>query len=145
MNKILGVLVTLVAVTGFGLAACGGGGSDAPTKDEYIAQADLICRDGDEAAAKKVESTFGNQPPTQSNLTAAVEDILAPNIQKQLEDLRALTPPEGDEDTVSAIYDELESGLDKILEDPASGVQSDPFGEASRLARDYGLTECGSG
>ena len=43
-----------------------------------------------------------------------------------------------------AMLDAVQGGIDKIQSDPAA-IESDPLDEASQLAKDYGLQQCGSG
>ena len=61
--------------------------------------------------------------------------------------LQALPPPSGDEAQVQAIISAAQQGLDKLKADPslitASG-QDNPFAEANKLAKQYGLTACAS-
>jgi hypothetical protein len=143
MNKKLGLLVPLIAIAFFAASGCGGSGSDAPTKEDYIAEADGICKEADDEVAATVESTFGNEAPSRQQLVSIVEDELIPSIEGQLNDLRSLTPPEGDEDTVNAIYDALEQDLEALKADPVGAIQGEAFAESSRLAGEYGLTDCG--
>jgi hypothetical protein len=72
-------------------------------------------------------------------------DVIIPNFEGQLSELRALPPPEADEDAVNEIYDELESAIEEAKDDPASLATSDPFVDATALAHDYGLSNCGTG
>ena len=61
--------------------------------------------------------------------------------------IRDLTPPEGDEDQITAIVDAADQGIDEIEADPAALTQGDenPLAEASRLASEYGMKACGQG
>ena len=143
MNKKLGMLVPLFVVAFLGIAGCGGDGSSAPSEEEYIAEADAICQKADDELAATVESTFGSEEPTRQQVVAFVEDELVPSIEGQLDELRSLTPPEGDEDAVNAIYDALDQDIEAVAENPAAAVESPAFVESSRLAGEYGLTACG--
>jgi hypothetical protein len=142
-SKYLCVLAVVpIALLGFGC-----GGDDAPTQEEYVAQADEICKEADEALNVVIEDTFGTRQPNQQEIISFTGDEVIPNIEGQIEDLRALTPPEGDEETVNAIYDSLKAGIAAVADDPAGSIQEAPpeIEEAGRLAREYGMEECGSG
>jgi len=84
-----------------------------------------------------------NEKPSDEQLTTLVEDVIKPNTQGQLNDLRDLTPPEGDEDTVNGIYDGVEEGLAKVEDDPKILLsKDDPFAPATKKAEEYGFKEC---
>jgi hypothetical protein len=136
-----GILALALALVGIGC-----GGDDAPSKAEYIADADAICKQGEKEIEAAAEETFAqNQQPSDAEVVSFAEKTVVPNIQGQIDDLRDLTPPEGDEDTVNAIYDAAQDGLDQLEEDPVllTGRGADPFAEVQGFAKDYGLEECG--
>lgn len=143
MSKLmLGACVLLTS--GLVAAGCGGDDDDALSKSEFLKQGNAICKKGDRAIDGAAKETFSSdQQPTDTQITKFAEDTAIPEIQTQIDDLGDLTPPSADEDTVNAILDEAQAGLDKAKDDPtifASG--NDPFEKANRLADDYGLTEC---
>lgn len=154
MRARLGVAV--VATAAVLIAGCGGGSSSSTTvasgtalsKSEFLAKGNAICAKGNQeinAAGKKV---FGHNAPSQADLDKFANDTLIPNIQQQIDGLKALPPPAGDEDQVNAILTAAQSGLDKAKQDPSlitSQGGSDPFAQANKLANAYGLTKCGSG
>jgi hypothetical protein len=77
-----------------------------------------------------------------------VAETVVPEIQGQIDGIRALTPPEGDEDEVAAILDAAREGVDELEQDPSAvgpGTGAGPFEEANRLAQEYGLKVCGQG
>lgn len=134
--------------------ASGTSGAQGPalSKSQFLAQGNAICAKGDKeinAAGKKVFSQ--GQAPSQATQEKFVTDTVIPNIQSQIDAIKSLSPPSGDEDQVSAITDAAQSALDKVKADPTlitqsqSGSQSDPFAEANKLANAYGLNKCGSG
>jgi hypothetical protein len=70
-----------------------------------------------------------------------------PALRKQIADLRALTPPTGDEAELAAIYDSADGAIDRLAADPSlfndQGAVARELGEARRLGRRYGFFNCG--
>ena len=124
----------------------GDGSATALTKEEFLQQGNAICANGN-AELDAVTANFG--PGTSpAEIEAFVTDTLVPNVQGQIDDLSALTPPEGDEEEVEAILTAAEDALAEVEEVPSTVTEdggTDPFNEANRLAEDYGLVACGSG
>ena len=129
-------------------AGCGGSeesGPAPPTNEKFITEADTICATGLAQMQDAVRTTFGNEAPTEEEATAFTTTETVPMLTAQIADLKALTPPEGDEATVEAIWDAMEEGLGTIEDDPAS-VLADPIPmvDALELARSYGFRSCGN-
>jgi hypothetical protein len=138
---------TTTATTG-ATGATGAAGGEPLTKEAFITAADGVCRQGDQQINKEARKVFGGgQEPSQQDQEQFVTDTVLPNIQSQIDGIRALTPPEGDEDEVNAILDAAQQGIDEGEQDPSSFTQGggNPFSEANKLAKDYGLTACGGG
>lgn len=152
----IGMAIALAAA----VAGCGGGDDttasgdssvQALTKPEFIKQADKVCKDGEEALEDEgekfaEENDVDIENPTDEQKEEVITEVIGPALHKQGEELAALGAPEGEEETVEAIVDALESGADEIENDPAiliEGKDNPPLEEASELASDYGLTECG--
>jgi len=125
-------------------AGCGGDDEEPLSKAEYIKQGDAICKKASAELEKEAKEQFpGNEEPSGEELTGFAEDVLKPNLEGQLNDLRDLTPPEDDADTVNAIYEKVETGLAKLEDDPKVLLSSDdPFEPANDAAADYGFKEC---
>ena len=145
-------LVLICALAGFA-AGCGdddddggGGGGDAPTKAEFIERGDTICAEGDRAVEQEFKRKFGQgDDASKAQLVKFTEASLVPNLKDQSAQLRALPAPEGDGDTVTAIWDALDDGIASLEDDPAQVLEEDPasFEKANKLARAYGFKECG--
>ncbi len=90
------------------VAACGGddaGGGEALTKAEWIAAADAIC--------VGVDEELGLIPEPQTPEEMGEAGVRVWEIHRAgLAELRALTPPEGDEAAVEGILDAAEAWLD---------------------------------
>jgi hypothetical protein len=153
----------LVCVAALGLLGAGCGGDDGDddgaaqdeattvkgelTKPEYIAEGDQICAEGTARIAKEALDRYGDTQPSLEEIDEFAREVVAPVLQEQVDQLRALPPPKGDDETVAAIYAEVQEGIDALREDPsllASPASGGAFNDANRLAQDYGFRQCGS-
>jgi hypothetical protein len=137
----LAVAAALVA------AGCGGGGSDSSTssltKTEWIAKADSICQQSNQAINQAAHQQFGNQRPTAPEVQQFVTQTVLPETQGQVDKLKALEAPSGDEDQVNKILGEVQADLDKSKS--TGVVDNSTFADANALAKQYGLKVCGQG
>jgi hypothetical protein len=155
LNKALltavAVLVALAAV----VAGCGGSDdsdtSASLTKAQFVKQADAICVNSN----KEIESEFEsyakekgwdeNKEPSKDQQEEAIVDVVAPNIQGQVDEIKDLGAPEGDEETIETMLAAVEEGVEELEENPGQLTEEgkNPLAKGSKLARDYGLAECG--
>lgn len=147
MSKAICVLVLLAL--GVVVAGCGG---SAPadtsaaemgiTKADFIAQADAICKAGDD----KIGEAAGMNA-TKKGQDEFVKNTIVPTIQSELDQVRALPVPAGDEDQVKAILDSGQDGLSEVQQDPSLLMdnKTNPLDDSSKLAAQYGLKVCGQG
>ena len=148
MHKKFLSLAALLAASALIAAGCGGSddSSDsdepAPTKAAYITEADAVCQ-SDQAKFEEIAADLPDDIEADES-QAAISDEIVPLYHDQIEKLRAITPPEGDEDATAAIYDAVDDSLSKLEEDPSALADSSTFDEANTLATDYGLTVCGN-
>lgn len=163
MNRISKLLALAIAALSLVAAGCGGGddtttietgvsgatgASGAPlSKEQFVAQADAICKDASQQIKSQAGQTL-SQSSSPNEIAAFTTNVLIPKQEEISDQIRALTPPEGDEDQVSAILDAVDSALQRVKDDP--DLQADPqaaeaeFTDADQLATDYGLEECGN-
>lgn len=142
MRKLPGFAVVLFA--SLALVAAGCGGDDGPSKDEFIAQADQVCEEGNKSIQAKVEQQFGTEEPSQKQITEFVSSTYVPEFQKQVDDLRELEPPADDQDTWDGIVEALQKGVDAIEQDPEQVLSGSPLQEAAEMAQEYGFKVCGA-
>ncbi|MEJ7750525.1 MAG: hypothetical protein WKF32_03635 [Thermoleophilaceae bacterium] len=139
------LLVALLAAAG----AAGCGGDEPLSKAAYIEKGDAICKKSDAKVGKAAEKAFAdlgeNEMPTEKQLAPFVEDTLKPEVESQISELRDLSPPKADEDKLNKIYDDVESGLAKIEDNPKILLEegNDPLEEPNKAAQDYGFKVCG--
>ncbi|MCW2813675.1 MAG: hypothetical protein JWN84_1130 [Nocardioides sp.] len=125
-----------------GSGGSGDSGSEAISKADYVEQGNEICAAGNEELAAGAE---GIDPADPESIATYADDVLVPNIRGQLDELRALGYPEGDEETLEAAYADADAALDEVEADPsllAGGAG--PFEEVNVTLTEYGLVECGS-
>ena len=145
------ILLVPSLIGGVLLAGCGGGDDSSSTaaalnKPAYLKQGNAICKSTMDDLGAAARQQFGDQRPTPNELEQFATSTAVPALEQEIADLRALPAPTGDEETVSAIYDAAESGVDQLKQDPSIITEDNPeaFREANKLANDYGLTVCGS-
>src|SRR5262245_47560234 len=138
----LGAAIPLLLGVGV-VAGCGGGSGDRLTQEEFLQQGNAICAKGNQDIETAGASAFATPgEPTEAEVRAFGENVIFPNVEEMLDQLRALSPPKEDEEQVDQILDEAQAALDKVKADPALLAQNSGFDEADRLASAYGLTAC---
>jgi hypothetical protein len=143
----------LALVLACGLVAAGCGSDDdsgdsgdtageALTQEEFVTQGNAICAAGN----KEIDagaSGLGDQP-TEEQLNAFVGDTLVPSVTGQIDDIRALEPPEDISAQVTTFLDDAETALGELEADPSLLTSGDPFADVNTQATAIGLTECAS-
>jgi hypothetical protein len=155
------MLVTLAVLGGLATVGCGDDDSstgdsttsgvtafsgDAPTDSiSYHLAADKYCRQAENELDEAAREQFGDQQPSPEDLEAFVNDYYLPVMRRQIEQIRTIPIPPGEEDAVNEIYDAFDDGLAEAEADPGSLADGPPPGivEASRLAVEYGFDDCG--
>jgi hypothetical protein len=92
--------VALVATA----AACGGGGDDRLSQEEFQKQANAICNKYDD----KIQAL--GSPSSAEEISGFVDQVI-PLLQQGIAELRALKPPAEAEDDYDRMLDETEKGV----------------------------------
>jgi hypothetical protein len=155
LNRLIALLAALVAVA-LVVAGCGGGDSTTDstaslTKAEFLKQGNAICKEGNDEIESEFEkfakenNLSKKKAPTEAQLEEAAEQFLIPVVSKQIDGLRALGAPSGEEEKINTLLDNAEAALEEVEEDPSlvSGESNEPFEEVNKEARAVGLTVCG--
>lgn len=156
MGKPLIALFAAVAAAAILVAGCGSGsdsiGSETTgslTKAEFVKQGNAICAKGSKEIKEGFEKFVKENGLSKTKAPAkvvqeeAVETVLIPRIRKEIEDIRALGPPN---EEAEAVLDAAEEGLEQGEENPSLMLKEEsagPFAKANKLSREYGLTKCG--
>jgi hypothetical protein len=137
-----------------GTGTAGGGKEKTPhssslSKAEFIKQADAICTrektKGLQAMGAYVKQHQGatTEQAKAELIGEAVQKVFLPSIQSQVNQIRALGAPAGDEQEVEALLDALEEAVEKASEGAASSANfAQAFTGSAKLAREYGLSGC---
>jgi hypothetical protein len=153
-RKLAGAMTTLLVA---GLAAgCGGGdqgdaGRPALTKAAFITRADAICKattDSIDAAGAKLRSAgakTGTIPIAQ--VVTFLKNSSLPAYDRMVVDLRKLAPPKDDRQAIGGFVASLAGAVEAAKANPdkyARRTTADPFDDANKRARAYGMKVCGS-
>ncbi|MEZ5061595.1 MAG: hypothetical protein R2700_08815 [Solirubrobacterales bacterium] len=138
VRKVLALGAAAAIAVGF--AACGSddGGGDTATdtttisQDEFVTQANQICAQGN----KDLQGG-----PQNGVFESFVTDTFIPNIQGQIDAIRALGAPEGQEEQITQFLDDAENDLDSLKSDPSS-LSENSFKKVNQEAAALGLDEC---
>lgn len=111
------------------------------TKAQFVAKANAICAKGNQVTDKAGASLSSH--PTPAQVAAVVKATFAPSVQAQIDQVRALGAPAGDEATVKKFLDDAQADLNRLKSDPSLLTQNqDTFADFGKLAHPYGLKEC---
>jgi hypothetical protein len=153
MSKRLIALLAALAALALVVAGCGGGSdstdSSSLTKAQLIKQGDAICEKGEETLEAEAnefakENGIDTSKPTKAQQEEVIEQVVAPALRKQAEELRELGTPSGEEEAVEEIFDTLEEGTEELEEEPGKLLEgNNPVEKAGNLAQKYGFKECG--
>jgi hypothetical protein len=140
------------------LAACGAADYEATTtppeptpisKHEFLREADRICLNGDSQIEAIGDDLYTDAPPGERPSPGEVRrfalNVVVPRIQSEIDAIRALGAPKGDEREVEAILEATRDGIREVRADPEGLVDGPPAGfkRAGDLSQRYGSRECG--
>jgi hypothetical protein len=141
-------LLGLVLAVALIAAGCGGGGDDSTStsslaKPAWIVKADAICQQGNQEIEQAANEQFGKQgqEPTDEQVQQFTSATVVPSVQSQIDQIRDLGAPSGDEEQVNEILDTVQADIDKAKS--AKTLPGDPFADGNALATQYGLKVCG--
>lgn len=144
--------LAVAAVLVIGAFATGCGSSDdssdstttaSLTKAQWIAQADAICKTGNDKTNAAAHQQF-QQRPTAQQIEQFTTDTIIPDTQQELDQIKALGFPTEQGSQAEAVLTSAQDSLDKLKADPSlAAANGDPFAETNQMAKAYGLKVCG--
>lgn len=154
-RMICGLALMAAVIVGICVAGCGSSSNStsaettaAISKAEFVAKGNAVCVQGEKAQEAEInayvkKNGLEKQKPTQAQNVEIVETILAPNIQSQINGVKALGAPSGEEQQVSSALELSQQTLEKIEANPELAFgKKDTFAAAGKQLHALGLKEC---
>jgi hypothetical protein len=151
----VGLLLVSALVAASWVAGCGSSNSTTETtatlsKAEFLEKGNAICANGEKAQESGVnayveEHGLANRNPSPAQEAAMVENIIVPNIQGQINGVKALAEPASLEGQVEEAVELAEKGVEEIEAEPAMALGNsgpNPFAAAGKVLHSMGLTQC---
>jgi hypothetical protein len=151
---ICGLILFAALIVGACVAGCGSSSSTttetaaAITKAEFVSKGNAVCVKGEKAQEAEINAYvkkhgLEKKKPTKAQNVELVETILAPNIQSQIDGVKALGAPNGEEQQVSSALELSQQTLEKVEANPelAFGKES-AFAAAGKQLHALGLKQC---
>jgi hypothetical protein len=151
---ICGLALMTALIVGVCVAGCGSNSSTttettaAITKAEFVTKGNAICVKGEKA--QEAESNayikkhgLENKKPSKAQEAELVEAVLVPNIQSQIDGVKALGAPSGEEQQVNSAVELSQQTLEKIEANPELAFgNANVFGAAGKQLHALGLKQC---
>lgn len=119
------------------------------SKEDYVAKANALCKERTQQIQMEVGELLEDLPANgngnqRAGLRKLVEKGVAPGLEAEIEELRELGAPEGDEKQIEEILAAIEATITEMRKNPKAFVD-DPkaFARTRRLAGPYGIGQCG--
>jgi hypothetical protein len=155
MNRFAAAPLTLIMLV-LGLVACGGSSSDAPSKADFAANADEICK-----SAETALQDVGKNASNPAEIAAAVDKVIA-ETQKSVDKVKELKRPEGADGkaadkfvnaleadiegkgipALKDLRDALKANDQKAAQQAAQALQAIQTTDSDKFAREIGAKGC---
>lgn len=135
-----------LCAAGCGSSSSGSTKSAAPqgaaiSKSVFLAKANAICVKGN-AASKAARAKLGPSP-SEEQIVSFVRGTEVPAVQTQIDEIRALGAPAGDQATIKKMLDLAQQAVGRVKVVPTIlTTGEDVFAPFAALAHPYGLTAC---
>jgi hypothetical protein len=153
-RTICGLAVIAAFAVGVCVAGCGSSNSTstettaAISKAEFVAKGNAVCAKGEKAQEAEINAYvkkhgLESKKPTTAQQAELVETVLVPNIQSQINGVKALGAPSGEEQQVSSALELSQQTLEKIEANPGLAFgNKDTFAAAGKQLHALGLEKC---
>jgi hypothetical protein len=137
------------AVLAPALVAAGCGSTDSTTsksKAEFLKKGNAICKGANRQISQAAKKALPSRRPSQEQAAKFATDTVIPVVQREINGLKALRVPRGDEAEVKAIVAAGQTAVYEVKANPAAITSNNrnPFATWDAQAKAYGLTVCAS-
>jgi len=156
-RRLMGALpIGALLFAGLVVAGCGSSSSSTTTtttaaisKAEFVAKGNASCVAGEKkqnvefTAFAKKHGISEKKEPTKAQQTELVDAVFVPNIQAQIDSVKALGAPSGEEQKVASALEAAQEALNKVKAKPEIAFSKpSPFKAAGEQLHALGLTKC---
>ena len=148
MRRIVFSLLTIAALS-VGVA-CGGDSGPRLTADEFAAQANAVCKAGDQKLAEAGNTALKDATTPEKRIDFMIKYVVG-SARDKIKEIGKLKPPKKDEEKVKKMLDAgekaadmLEEGLKKQGLNFQGGGTPELLKQFDSIARDLKLTDCAS-
>jgi hypothetical protein len=154
-RKLMGALpIGALLFAGLLVAGCGSSSSSttttaAITKAEFVAKGNASCvanqkkQQAEITAFVKKLGINEKEEPTKAQQKEIVDSVYVPNVQNQIDYVKGLGAPSGEEQQVTAALDSAQETLNKVKADPELAfAKQSPFKATGEMLHALGLTQC---
>jgi hypothetical protein len=128
------------------------GSQSAITKSQFLNEAETICSTEGSKVLKETSAYLEARGSDYNSaegpvLADAIQEVVVPALRAQIEQLRSLQAPPGDEDRVSAFLDALQGSVEEAAVRPPSSTKEfqGVFARPRQLGQAYGFKACAYG
>jgi hypothetical protein len=151
---ICGLALLAALIVGVCVAGCGSSSSTtnettaAITKAEFVAKGNAVCVKGEKAQEAEInayikKNGLENKKPSKAQEAELVETVLVPNVQGQIDGVKALGAPSGEEQQVNSALELSQQALDKVEANPELAFgKENVFAAAGKQLHAVGLKKC---
>jgi hypothetical protein len=153
-RMICGLALLAALIVGVCVAGCGSSSSTttettaAITKAEFVAKGNAVCVKGEKAQEAEInayikKNGLENKKPSKAQEAELVETVLVPSVQSQIDGVKALGAPSGEEQQVNSALELSQQTLERIEANPELAFgKENVFAAAGKQLHALGLKEC---
>jgi hypothetical protein len=157
MGPSVGLAICLAVAISALVGGCGGeedgrGGGSASSDAQFLAEANAVCERENAGLAEEVSDFVARRKaaelPRGMLYAALAHTVLLPRVERQLEAIRALGLPRGEEERIGEMLFAEQIAIDELATSArirAFAAIEREFAESARMLRAYGLTSCVNG
>lgn len=110
----------VAAAVAVGVALAGCGGDDAPSRQEFVAQANQVCERHHARISQAASRVLaGGRLPSPREFGRLARETIIPEYTAQIEELRAVEPSEGEAEEFRAWLDDSAQLRERLEQNPA--------------------------